>query len=124
MQYMFLIYDSEKSWADAPEAQKAARGREYGEFTEAIVKSGHFRAGAQLKPTTTATTVREKGGKQVTTDGPFAETKEQLGGYYLLECKDLDEALMIAGKVPSVRFGGSVEVRPLFPMMSEPAKSA
>ena len=85
MQYIMLIYDNEKGWADMAEANRAKWMQKYGEFTQAIVKSGHFRAGSQLMPTSAATSVRQKGGKTVTTDGPFAETKEQLGGYYLCE---------------------------------------
>jgi len=115
MQYILLIYDQEKVWAKMPEAQRGNIHEEYGQFTQGIVKSGHFRAGAQLQPIATATTVREKNGKTMTTDGPFMETKEQLGGYYLVECKDLDEALSIAARIPSVRVGGSIEVRPVVP---------
>ena len=85
----------------------------YGEFTESIVKSGHLRAGDRLRPTSTATTVRVKDGKTLTTDGPFAETREQLGGYYLVEAKDLDEAVGIAARIPSAR-SGSIEVRPIW----------
>ncbi len=122
MQYMLLIYDDEKAFAHMPEAQRGKMMKEYSEFTQSIVKSGHFRAGSQLQLTSNATTVREKNGKTVTVDGPFAETKEQLGGYYLVECKDLDEALAIAKRIPSVR-SGSIEVRPLVPT-SEAARTA
>lgn len=116
MQYLILIYNDEKAVAQWPDAKRAAQTAQYMEFTQGIVQSGHFRAGAQLQGVATATTVREVGGKRATTDGPFAETKEQLGGYYLVECKDLDEALSLAARVPSVKFGGSIEVRPLVPM--------
>ena len=119
MQYMLLIYDDEKRWKSMPETELNKVMQEYGEFTQGIVKSDHFRAGSQLQPTSTATTVRERAGRTTTTDGPFAETKEQLGGYYLIECRDLDEAIAIAARVPSVRVGGSVEVRPL---VSRPAR--
>jgi hypothetical protein len=122
MQYLLMIYDNEKSYASLAPGDRAKLHQDYREFTQEIVKSGYFRAGAQLQPTATATTVREKNGKPVTTDGPFAETKEQLGGYYLVECKDLDEALSIARRIPSVRIGASIEVRPLAPM-SEAAKT-
>jgi hypothetical protein len=122
MQYMLLIYDNEKAFANLSRDQLGRVMQDYGEFTQGIVKSGHFRAGSQLQPTSTATTVREKSGQAVTVDGPFAETKEQLGGYYLVECKDLDEALAIAKRIPSVR-SGSIEVRPLVPM-SEAARTA
>jgi len=115
MQYLLMIYDEEKAWAKLPADVRAKLSQDYAEFTREIVKSGHFRAGAQLKPVSTATTVREQGGKRLTTDGPFAETKEQFGGYYLVECQDLDEALSLAERIPSVRVGGAVEVRPLVP---------
>jgi hypothetical protein len=122
MQYMLLIYDDEKVWADLPAAKREKAMGEFFEFTQGIVKSGHFRAGGQLQPVSTATTVREKNGKPFTLDGPFAETKEQLGGYYLIEAKDLDEALAIAGRIPSVRVGGAIEVRPLVPRNEPPVK--
>ena len=114
MEYMLLIYNNEKAWASMSEAQKGEIFGEYGAFTESIVKSGHFKAGAPLQATSTATTVRVKGGKTVTTDGPFAETREQLGGYYLIEARDLDEATAIAARIPGAR-DGSIEVRPVLP---------
>ena len=110
-----MIYDNEKTFASMPEATKNKLMQEYAVFTQGIVKSGHFRTGAQLQPSTSATTVRVTSGKRVATDGPFVETKEQLGGYYLVECKDLDEALSIAGRLPSLEVGGIVEVRPVLP---------
>jgi hypothetical protein len=85
---------------------------EYFAFTEGIKQSGHYLGGNALKPVSTATTVRTRGGKLSTTDGPFAETKEQLGGYYLIEARDLNDALQVAAKIPSVRTG-SIEVRPI-----------
>ncbi len=97
-----------------PEQRKALSG-EYGAFTQSIVQSGHFKAGDGLQPVSTATTVRVREGKRLTTDGPFAETREQLGGYYLIEAKDLDEAIGIAAKIPSAR-RGTVEVRPKMEM--------
>ncbi|TMB21320.1 MAG: YciI family protein [Deltaproteobacteria bacterium] len=115
MDYMLLIYSDEKAWASMSEGQRSEIFGEYRAFTDAIVKSGHFKAGAPLQSTSTATTVRVKGGKTVTTDGPFAETREQLGGYYLVEARDLDEATAIAARIPGARYG-SVEVRPVLPM--------
>ncbi|MGZ3439444.1 MAG: YciI family protein [Polyangia bacterium] len=112
MQYLLLIYDNEKMWPAMDEKERNALMGEYYAFTEEIKKSGKFVAGDALQPTTTATTVRVREGKRLTTDGPFAETKEQLGGYYLVNAKDLDEALAIAAKIPSSRFG-SIEVRPV-----------
>jgi len=113
MQYMLLIYDDEKSWERMPESERGVIFQQYMDFTQGIIKSGHHKGGAPLQPTSTATTVRQKGGKVVTTDGPFVETKEQLGGYYLVEAKNLDEAIDIAKRIPSVRVGGVIEVRPV-----------
>jgi|SRR5450755_172786 hypothetical protein len=112
MQYLLLIYDNEASWNKMTEADKAAMYKEYGEFTQDIVKSGHHKAGHQLEPIATATTVRVRDKKRVVTDGPFAETKEQLGGFYMIEAKDLDDAIALAARIPSARFG-SIEVRPI-----------
>ena len=119
MEYMLLIHGDEKRWAKMPSDERSTIHQAYVAFTQSIMKSGHFRAGAQLQPTSTATTVREKKGKPVTTDGPFVETKEQLGGYYLVDCKDLDEAISLAARIPSIRVGGSIEVRPVVPMPEE-----
>ena len=112
MRYMLLIYDREADMAKMTEAEQGTFFGEYMGFTEGIVKSGHHKAGDPLQPVATATTVRVKNGKTVTTDGPFAETREQLGGYYIVEAKDLDEAIGIAARVPSSRTG-SIEVRPI-----------
>lgn len=111
MQYMLLIYQREADLEAWSEADKTALYQAYGPFTQGLAQSGHLRAGAGLQPVATATTVRVRNGKTLTTDGPFAETKEQLGGFYLIEAKDIDEAIAIAARVPSARFG-SVEVRP------------
>ena len=113
MRYICLIYSDEGQWARMSEAENARVMQEFMAFTESIVKSGHHRAGDPLQPTSTATTVRAKNGKPMTTDGPFAETKEQLGGYYIIEAANLDEALKIAERIPSVRYGGAIEVRPI-----------
>jgi hypothetical protein len=112
MKYLCLIYENEKSFAQMPKEQSDAIFNEYFAFTDDIRKSGHYIAGDALHPTHTATTVRVRNGKTSTTDGPFAETKEQLGGYYLIEAKDLNEAIQVASRIPSARFG-SVEVRPV-----------
>jgi hypothetical protein len=112
MQYLLLIYDNEADWIKQTEAQQAAMYKEYGEFSQSIVQSGHHKAGHQLQPISTATTVRVRDGKRVVTDGPFAETKEQLGGFYMIEAKDLDDAIAVAARIPSARFG-SIEVRPI-----------
>ena len=112
MKYLCLIYDEEKSMAGMSKADADAFMGEYFAFTDGIKKSGNYVGGEALKPVHTATTVRVRNGKMSTTDGPFAETKEQLGGYYLIEARDLNDALQIAAKIPSARTG-SVEVRPI-----------
>ena len=112
MQYLLLIYEAEKAWDAIPEAERNQIYGEYMAFTSDIKASGHYRAGDALQPTRTATTVRVRDGKTQATDGPFAETREQLGGYYLIEAKDLDEATRIAARIPSARYG-SIEVRPV-----------
>ena len=112
MQYLLLIYEAESVMNDMPPEQKGAVFEEYGTFTREIVESGHFKAGDALQDVSTATSVRVRDGKTLTTDGPFAETKEQLGGYYLVEAKDLDEAVGIAARIPAARYG-TVEVRPI-----------
>jgi hypothetical protein len=109
---MLLIYSAE---SDDAKQDQAALMADYGAFTQGIVQSGAFKAADRLKPVATATTVQVRNGKTLTTDGPFAETREQLGGYYLIEAKDLDEATAIAAKVPSAKHG-SIEVRPVWTM--------
>ena len=112
MRYLCLIYSDEAQWETMPEADVNAVMGEYFAFTDSIKKSGHYVAGDALKPTTTATSVRVRNGKLSTTDGPFAETKEQLGGYYLIEARDLNDAIQVAAKIPSARLG-TIEVRPV-----------
>jgi hypothetical protein len=112
MRYLCLIYDEEKKLGAMSKSESDAFMGEYGAFTEAIRKSGHFLGGEALQPVQTATTVRVRNGKVSTTDGPFAETKEQLGGYYLINARDLNDALQVAAKIPSARIG-TVEVRPI-----------
>jgi hypothetical protein len=112
MEYLLLIYDSETEWAKMSEADQGAMYQDYGRFTQSIQQSGNHKAGQQLQPVATATTVRVRDGKLLVTDGPFAETREQLGGFYWIQAKDLDEALAIAERIPSARIG-SIEVRPI-----------
>ena len=112
MRYVCLIYDEEKALENMPKAESDAFMGEYFAFTENIQKNGSYVAGEALQPVSTATTLRFRNGKLSTTDGPFAETKEQLGGFYLVEARDLNEALQIAAKIPSVRTG-TIEVRPV-----------
>ena len=112
MQYMLLIYDNEAEMLANRTGSGEVMMKEYREFTDSILKSGNMKAGDALQPTSTATCVRIRNGKTLTTDGPFAETKEQLGGYYLIEAKDLDEATKIAVRIPSAKTG-TIEVRPV-----------
>ena len=112
MQYLLLIYRNEAELGKMDAAARQKMTAEYGTFTQSIIQSGHFKAGDGLQPTTTATTVRVREGKTLTTDGPFAETREQFGGYYLVEAKDLDTALGIAARIPGAKTG-SIEVRPV-----------
>jgi len=110
MQYLLTIYEDEKRWAAMGKDAAAAEMEGYGAFGEEF--KGAIKGGNALQPTNTATTVRVRDGKRLTTDGPFAETREQLGGYYLVEAADLDAAIAIAAKIPGAR-SGSVEVRPI-----------
>ncbi len=112
MRYLCLIYDQESQWATMTKAEATALTGEYFQFTAELRASGRYVASEALQPTHTATTVRVRNGSVSTTDGPFAETKEQLGGFYLIEAKDLNEALQVASRIPSARIG-SVEVRPV-----------
>src|ERR1700744_6358257 len=112
MQYLLMIYRSEAEMAKMDAAARQKMTADYETFTRSIIQSGHFKAGDGLQPSTTATTVRVREGKVLTTDGPFAETREQLGGYYLVEAKDLDAAIAIAARIPGAK-DGSIEVRPI-----------
>jgi len=112
MRYLCLIYDEEQKLGAMSKGESDAFMGEYFAFTEDVKKSGHYVGGNALQPVNTATSVRVRGGKMSTTDGPFAETKEQLGGYYLIEAKDLNDALQVASRIPSAKLG-TVEVRPI-----------
>src|SRR3954469_11380551 len=111
MKYMAIIYNDEASYADATPEEIGAIFAAHGEFGDAAGKAGVMLGGDGLQPVATATTVRVRDGERLLTDGPYAETKEQLGGFYLLECKDLDEALAWAARIPEAKTG-SIEVRP------------
>ena len=112
MKYLCLIYDQEaKLGAMTKDEQNAFMG-EYFVFGDSIRKSGHYLAGEALQPVATATSVRVRSGKVSATDGPFAETKEQLGGFYLIEARDLNDAIQVAARIPSARIG-TIEVRPI-----------
>src|SRR6185437_15400145 len=112
MEYMLLIYENEAESAKRPAEEMKRTFGEYMELSKSLVASGQQKSAGPLQPTSTATTVRIRNGKQLVTDGPFAETREQLGGYYLVEAKDLDEARAIAARIPAAKTG-SIEVRPV-----------
>jgi hypothetical protein len=112
MRYLCLIYDDEKKVSTMPRSEADAFMGAYFAFTDDIKKSGHHLAGEALQPVQTATTVRVRDGKLSTTDGPFAETKEQLGGFYMINARDLNDAIQVASRIPSARTG-SIEVRPI-----------
>jgi hypothetical protein len=113
MKYTLMIYDDEKDgWTKLSPAEQQQLIGEYRQFTQQIKASGQFVAGEQLHPTSAATSVRVRNGQRVVTDGPFAETSEQLGGYYLIDARNLDEAIDVAGRIPSARLG-TIEIRPV-----------
>jgi hypothetical protein len=113
MKYLCLLYSEEKQIGSMPGPQLQALMGEYNAFTQSIKDSGQYIGGNRLQPTGSATTVRMREGKLSATDGPFAETKEQLGGYYLIEAADLNAAIQVASRIPAARLG-CVEVRPIF----------
>jgi hypothetical protein len=115
MQYLLLIYGNEKTLEAMRKEEGAKFVAEFNEFTASIKASGQYVGANRLQPTASATTVRVRDGKPQVTDGPFAETREQLGGYYVIEAKDLDEATKIAARIPGARIG-SIEVRPIWQM--------
>ena len=112
MLYMLLIYADEAEWASFSEAAQAAVMRDHERLEADLRAAGKYKGCGALQPTNSATTVRMRGGKMLVSDGPFAETREQFGGYYLVEAKDLDDAMAIASRIPTAR-NGSVEVRPV-----------
>lgn len=112
MRYMLLVYEREGDWAAMSEADQKKAFDEYMTLSADMKTNGQYISGAPLQPIATATTVRIRDGKALSTDGPFAETREQLGGYYLVNAKDLDEALSLARRIPAAR-NGSIEVRPV-----------
>ena len=112
MKYLCLIYDEESKVYSLPGNEMQELMQEYTTFTRELAASGRMLGGNDLEPVKSATTVRVRGGKVSTTDGPFAETKEQLGGYYLIDARDLNEAIQVAARIPSARLG-CIEVRPI-----------
>lgn len=115
MQYLLLIYANENQLEGRSEAEQKKIFGEYMELANSLRANGQYVGGNRLDLTSKATTVRVREGKKLVTDGPFAETKEQLGGYFLVEASDLDEAIRVAGKIPAARWG-SIEVRPIIPV--------
>jgi hypothetical protein len=115
MQYLLMIYGNEQEMAAMTPADRNTMTQEYAEFTKSIVQAGQMKGGERLRPVSAASTVRVRNGKVVITDGPFAETREQLGGFYLVEAKNLDEALSVAARIPGAK-RGSIEVRPIWPL--------
>lgn len=113
MRYLLMCCFDEKRWEEIPEPQRQKVMDEYRALEQDLVKNGQYLAGAKLGPISTATTIRLKDGRPAITDGPFAETKEQIGGYHLIECENLDEAIAIALRIPTLPAGGTVEVRPV-----------
>ena len=115
MQYMLMCCIEEKNWHALPDSERDAVMREYGEWIAGLQRAGSHRATEKLAWSPAAKTLRVRGGKAVVTDGPFAETKEQFGGFHIVECRDVDEALAIAAGIPTLRVGGTIEVRPVEP---------
>ena len=111
MQYLLLIHDDEQLWAGMSDEERGSYFAEYMRFTQELIDSGTYVGGNQLHPSSATTVVRVRGGETLTTDGPFAETKEQIGGFYLVDCKNLDEAIEVASKHPLAR-RGAMELRP------------
>ena len=118
MQYLLMIYDDEKLLAGLSPEESAKLYQEYFEYTTWLQEKGWFLGGNALQPTPSATSVRLRERDRLVTDGPFAETKEQLGGYYLVECGNLDEAIEAASRIPSARLG-TIEVRPVMEQLPE-----
>ncbi len=116
MEYLLTIYQEEKAMETMSQEEMGSVMAAWGKYDEQLRKAVKVLGGNALQPTATATTVRSNGGKVITSDGPFAETKEQLGGYYLIDAEDLDVAIEWAGKMPNIPSGGTVEVRPIMDM--------
>jgi len=113
MQYLLLCCIDEQRWNDLPQDTRDDVMRDYHGWVDRLVQAGTYVTGGKLQDTNTATTVRSTAGKAVFTDGPFAETKEQLGGFHVLSCRDLDEAMALARRIPTLPVGGTIEIRPM-----------
>jgi hypothetical protein len=121
MKYMLMIYHDEQGWSRRTEAERQEIYGEYRQLIQELKTGGKYLVGDQLQSATTASTVRVRDGKQLVTDGPFAETREQIGGFFMIEANDLDEAKSIAARIPSARMG-AIEIRPVV-QAAEPAKA-
>jgi hypothetical protein len=119
VRYLLLIYGDESQWGSMSPEDQGGEMEAYNAFTQWLRDTGQFEAGEALEPTATATTVRVRDGEKLTTDGPFAETKEQLGGFYMVSCENLDQAIEAAAKIPAAR-GGSIEIRPIVVYEAQP----
>lgn len=113
MQYLVLCCFNEDRWENIPQTQRDAIMQAYGQWVQSTIEGGNHVATTKLRPSSEAATVRFDGGQPLVTDGPFAETREQVGGYHVLECENLDEAIAIAGRIPTLPVGGTIEVRPI-----------
>ena len=116
MRYMLMCCIEEKRWHALPGEERDAVMRDYGEWVAGLERAGRHRATEKLAWSPSARTLRVQGGRHVVTDGPYAETKEQLGGFHIVEARDLDEALSMAAGIPTLRVGGTIEVRPVEPL--------
>ena len=116
MKYMVMCCIEEAHWDRLSEAERDKVMHDYGAWVQDTERAGQHLASAQLQPSNAATTLRMKNGRLAITDGPFAETKEQFGGYHLLECRDLNEAIALARRIPTLRVGGTIEIRPVLDM--------
>jgi hypothetical protein len=119
VQYLLMIHSDEREWSALSEDEQSTAREEYGRFAQRARESGKLLGGAELQPTDRATTVRVQGGETVLADGPYAETKEALGGYFLVEAESIDEAVEMAKQLPAPRTRGGVEVRPVYEDESE-----
>jgi len=115
MQAMLMCCIDENLWLALPEGERDAVMKDYGTWVADLERSGQHRATEKLAWSPAARTLRLRGGKPIVTDGPYAETKEQFGGFHIVECRDMDEALAIAARIPTLRVGGTIEVRPVEP---------
>ena len=121
MRYLLLIYGDESARPELSPEEQATEMKAWYDYTDWLREKGWYEAGEALQFSSTATVVRQREGETITTDGPFAETKEQLGGYYLVSCDDLDQAIEAASRIPTVAYGGPVEVRPVQEFPEQPS---